>query len=105
MLRLIAFGSRGWDTYLLSSSSSTHGLLHLAVSVAEVLVAHVLTKSGSTLQQMYPAEIMANDMRAKGMALHMFLNYAGAFLATYTTPIALENLGWRAYTLYRKFLR
>ncbi|OJJ46007.1 hypothetical protein ASPZODRAFT_67539 [Penicilliopsis zonata CBS 506.65] len=54
----------------------------------------------TTLQQVYPAEILGNDMRAKGMSLHMFLNYAGSFVATYTTPIALENLGWKAYTVY-----
>ena len=52
------------------------------------------------LQALYPAEILTNEMRAKGMALQSFLAGLASFINLYATPIALQNIDWKTYTIF-----
>ncbi|KAJ9144701.1 Major facilitator superfamily domain, general substrate transporter [Pleurostoma richardsiae] len=47
----------------------------------------------------YPAEIMNYSQRAKGIAVGQMACYAFGFLNQYTTPIAMNNIGWRYYAI------
>lgn len=47
----------------------------------------------------YPVEIMNYTQRAKGIAVGQMACYAFGFLNQYTTPIAINNIGWRYYAL------
>lgn len=55
------------------------------------------------LQTLYPAEILPNDIRAQGFAFQELMNGLASFINTYATPVALERIGWRTYTIFRKF--
>ncbi|KAH8883737.1 lactose permease [Thozetella sp. PMI_491] len=52
------------------------------------------------LQALYPAEILPNDIRAKGIAADKFVAAIFSFINLYLTPIALKNIGWKAYTIF-----
>lgn len=52
------------------------------------------------LQALYPAEILSNDIRAKGIAADKFVGACASFVNLYATPIALKNIGWKAYTIF-----
>lgn len=51
------------------------------------------------LQALYPAEILSNDIRAKGIAADKFVAAIASFINLYATPIALDNIGWKMYTI------
>ena len=55
------------------------------------------------LQALYPAEVLNNDIRAKGMAFQGFVSGVASFINTYATPVALKNIGWRTYTIFLVF--
>jgi len=52
------------------------------------------------LQALYPAEILTNEMRAKGMAFQGFMGGIASFINQYATPVALKNIGWKTYTIF-----
>lgn len=52
------------------------------------------------LQALYPAEILNNEIRAKGMAAQGFMSGIASFINTYATPVALQNIGWKTYTIF-----
>lgn len=52
------------------------------------------------LQSLYPAEIMPNRVRAKGMAFQSLCAGAANFINFYATPVALKRIGWRMYTIF-----
>lgn len=52
------------------------------------------------LQALYPAEILSNDIRAKGIAADKFVGACASFVNLYATPIALEDIGWKTYTIF-----
>jgi MFS family permease len=54
----------------------------------------------STLQALYPAEILPNDIRAKGVAFQGLISGAANFINMYATPVALQNIGWKMYTIF-----
>ncbi|CAI6094654.1 hypothetical protein V2G26_007586 [Clonostachys chloroleuca] len=56
--------------------------------------------SWTPLQALYPAEILNNDIRAKGIACKNFLGGLSGFINMYATPIALGNIGWKTYTIF-----
>lgn len=56
------------------------------------------------LQTLYPAEILPNDIRARGFAFQELVNGLASFINTYATPVALQRIGWRTYTIFRKFM-
>jgi hypothetical protein len=45
----------------------------------------------------YPVEILKYSQRAKGTAAAQAVGYAFAFLAQYTSPIAIANISWKYY--------
>lgn len=52
------------------------------------------------LQALYPAEILPTDIRAKGIAADKLVAACASFINLYLTPIALKNIGWKAYTIF-----
>ena len=52
------------------------------------------------LQALYPPEILPNRVRAKGMAFQGLVSSAASFINLYATPIALQNIGWKSYTIF-----
>ncbi|KAI9164190.1 Lactose permease-like protein [Paramyrothecium foliicola] len=57
----------------------------------------------SPLQALYPAEILSNEIRAKGMAAQSFISGLAGFINMYATPVALGNIGWKTYTIFLVF--
>lgn len=47
----------------------------------------------------YPVEILNYTQRAKGLAVGQMACYAFGFVNQYTTPIAIDNIGWRYYAI------
>jgi hypothetical protein len=47
----------------------------------------------------YPVEILNYTQRAKGIAIGQMACYAFGFLNQYTTPIAINSIGWRYYAI------
>ncbi|KAL5351026.1 hypothetical protein ACLOAV_004600 [Pseudogymnoascus australis] len=52
------------------------------------------------LQALYPAEVLNNEIRGKGMAFMGFVSGVASFINTYATPVALKNIGWKTYTIF-----
>lgn len=52
------------------------------------------------LQALYPAEILSNSIRAKGIAADKFVAAIASFINLYATPIALRDIGWKMYTIF-----
>lgn len=55
------------------------------------------------LQALYPAEILPNRVRGKGMAFQVLLSGAANFINLYATTIGLKRIGWKMYTIFREF--
>jgi MFS family permease len=55
----------------------------------------------TSLQALYPAEILTNETRAKGMAFQGFMGGIASFINQYATPVALKNIGWKTYSIFR----
>ena len=47
----------------------------------------------TSMQPIYPAEVMSNDMRAKGMGTYKLTGGCAGFVNTFAAPIALANVG------------
>ncbi|KAF2757480.1 lactose permease [Pseudovirgaria hyperparasitica] len=54
----------------------------------------------TSMQPIYPAEVMGNDMRAKGMGTYKIVGGAAGFLNTFVGPIALRNIGYWFYVFF-----
>ncbi|KAI6784113.1 uncharacterized protein J7T54_004659 [Emericellopsis cladophorae] len=52
------------------------------------------------LQALYPAEILNNEIRAKGMGIKGLLTGLSSFINTYGTSVSLKNIGWKTYTIF-----
>ncbi|PLB34889.1 putative transporter [Aspergillus candidus] len=55
------------------------------------------------LQTLYPAEILPNHARAKGMAFQSIVYGASSFINLYATPTGLSTIGWKMYTIFMVF--
>ncbi|KAK5128525.1 hypothetical protein LTR85_003195 [Meristemomyces frigidus] len=51
----------------------------------------------TSLTFVYPVEVLNFTQRAKGLAVGQMACYAFGFVNQYTTPIAIDNIGWRYY--------
>lgn len=60
----------------------------------------VFSFTWSTLQSLYPAEILPNNIRAKGIAFQGVISAAANFVNFYATPTALKTIGWKMYTIF-----
>ncbi|KAF9729489.1 hypothetical protein PMIN06_011036 [Paraphaeosphaeria minitans] len=54
----------------------------------------------TAMQPIYPAEVMSNDMRAKGMGTYKIVGGAAGFINTFAAPIALANIGYWFYVFF-----
>jgi MFS family permease len=52
------------------------------------------------LQALYPAEILNNEIRAKGMGVKGLLTGLSSFINTYGTSVSLKHIGWKTYTIF-----
>lgn len=56
--------------------------------------------AATALCYLYCLEILPQGMRAKGMAISLFIDYGAIFFNQYVNPIALEALNWKYFLLY-----
>ena len=54
----------------------------------------------TSMQPIYPAEVMRTDMRAKGMWLFQFTAGLAGFVNTFAAPVALQNIGYWFYVFF-----
>ncbi|KXH34973.1 lactose permease [Colletotrichum simmondsii] len=52
------------------------------------------------LQALYPAEILNNEIRAKGMGAKGFISGVASFINTYGTSVSIKHIGWKTYTIF-----
>ncbi|KAG2733417.1 hypothetical protein G9P44_002942 [Scheffersomyces stipitis] len=52
------------------------------------------------LQPIYPAEVMSNDMRGRGMALYFFISNVASFVNLYSAPVAMQNIKYWYYVFF-----
>lgn len=52
------------------------------------------------MQPIYPGEVLANDMRAKGMGVFQLTSGTAGFVNTFAAPIALKNIGYWFYVFF-----
>ncbi|CAI6332058.1 unnamed protein product [Periconia digitata] len=52
------------------------------------------------MQPIYPAEVMSNDMRAKGMGTYKISGGISGFINTFAAPIALAKIGYWFYVFF-----
>ncbi|KAG7087229.1 hypothetical protein E1B28_013210 [Marasmius oreades] len=52
------------------------------------------------LQALYCAEVMRQDMRAKGMAVHILISNCAGFINTFANSVGLQKLGWKYYFVF-----
>ena len=64
-----------------------------SASIGFIFVFGAIFAFGFTaMQPIYPAEVMANDMRAKGMGTYKIVGGAAGFVNTFAAPIALSHV-------------
>ncbi|KAF2192877.1 sugar transporter [Zopfia rhizophila CBS 207.26] len=54
----------------------------------------------TSMQPIYPAEVMSNDMRAKGMGTYKIVGGCAGFINTFAAPSALTNIGYWFYVFF-----
>ncbi|KAF7294522.1 General substrate transporter [Mycena kentingensis (nom. inval.)] len=52
------------------------------------------------LQALYCAEVMNQEMRAKGMAVHILISNIAGFINTFANAVGLGDLGWKYYFVF-----
>ncbi|KAJ7062804.1 general substrate transporter [Mycena amicta] len=52
------------------------------------------------LQALYCAEVMSQEMRAKGMAVHILISNIAGFINTFANSVGLQKLGWKYYFVF-----
>ncbi|KAJ7599106.1 general substrate transporter [Mycena floridula] len=52
------------------------------------------------LQALYCAEVMDQEMRAKGMAIHILISNCAGFINTFANSVGLGKLGWKYYFVF-----
>ncbi|KAF2200575.1 sugar transporter [Delitschia confertaspora ATCC 74209] len=54
----------------------------------------------TSMQPIYPTEVMSNDMRAKGMGTYKITGGAAGFINTFAAPTALAKIGYWFYIFF-----
>lgn len=54
----------------------------------------------TSMQPIYPAEVMSNEMRAKGMFLFQITAGLASFVNTFAAPVALKNIRYWFYVFF-----
>jgi Sugar (and other) transporter len=60
----------------------------------------VFAISFTSMQPIYPGEVLSNDMRAKGMGVFQLTSGTAGFVNTFAAPIALKNIGYWFYVFF-----
>ena len=80
---------------------NTGSLTSSRASIAFIYVFGVVFAFAYTsMQPIYPAEVMRTDMRAKGMWLFQFTAGLAGFVNTFAAPVALANIGYWFYVFF-----
>ncbi|KXL45117.1 MAG: hypothetical protein FE78DRAFT_90865, partial [Acidomyces sp. 'richmondensis'] len=96
MIICLAIAAGGAAGYVNKSSIPDSDL-----SIAFIFVfGGVFAFAYTSMQPIYPAEVMTNDMRAKGMFLMQWTSGAAGFVNTFVAPIALKNIGFWFYVFF-----
>lgn len=76
-----------------------------ASSVASIsfiyIFGSVFALAFTSMQPIYPGEVLSNDMRAKGMGIFQLTSGCAGFVNTFAAPIALRNVCAPKLTLTR----
>lgn len=72
-----------------------------SASIAFIFVfGAVFAAAFTSMQPIYPAEVMSNDMRAKGMGTYKISGGAAGFVNTFVAPIALRHGRYWVYVFF-----
>lgn len=75
-----------------------------ASSVASIsfiyIFGSVFALAFTSMQPIYPGEVLSNDMRAKGMGVFQLTSGCAGFVNTFAAPIALRNIGYWFYVFF-----
>ncbi|KAL2831702.1 putative transporter [Aspergillus cavernicola] len=72
-----------------------------SASIAFIFVFGVIFAVAFTpMQPIYPAEVLANDMRANGMMVFQITAGCASFVNTFAAPIAMENIKYWFYVFF-----
>ncbi|KAJ7342655.1 general substrate transporter [Mycena albidolilacea] len=88
----------------LSSKYGTKGNTNVAGAHASIafifLFGIIYAFTYTPLQALYCAEVMSQDMRAKGMAVHILISNIAGFINTFANSVGLKNLSWKYYFVF-----
>ncbi|KAG9252925.1 general substrate transporter [Emericellopsis atlantica] len=72
-----------------------------SASIAFIFIFGVVFAVGFTpMQPIYPAEVLANDMRANGMMLFQITAGCASFINTFAAPTAMKNIRYWFYVFF-----
>jgi sugar porter (SP) family MFS transporter len=72
-----------------------------SASIAFIFIFGVVFAIGFTpMQPIYPAEVLANDMRANGMMVYMIASGVASFVNTFAAPVAMKNIRYWFYVFF-----
>ncbi|ODV65317.1 putative lactose permease [Hyphopichia burtonii NRRL Y-1933] len=54
----------------------------------------------TSIQPIYPSEVMSNDMRVRGMVLYFLISNVASFVNLYSAPVAMENIKYWYYVFF-----
>jgi len=75
-----------------------------AVSAASISFIYVFGSvfafAYTSMQPIYPGEVLSNEMRAKGMGVFQLVGGTASFVNTFAAPVALNNIGYWFYVFF-----
>ncbi|RGP80680.1 lactose permease [Fusarium longipes] len=72
-----------------------------SASIAFIFIFGVVFAVGFTpMQPIYPAEVLANDMRANGMMVFMITSGCAGFVNTFAAPVAMKKIRYWFYVFF-----
>ncbi|EMT72849.1 hypothetical protein ACKRZS_012957 [Fusarium odoratissimum] len=72
-----------------------------SASIAFIFIFGVVFAVGFTpMQPIYPAEVLANDMRANGMMIFQITSGCAGFVNTFAAPVAMKNIRYWFYVFF-----
>ncbi|KAF5664346.1 lactose permease [Fusarium heterosporum] len=77
------------------------GIPSSSASIAFIFIFGVIFAVGFTpMQPIYPAEVLANDMRANGMMIYSITSGCAGFVNTFAAPIAMQKIRYWFYVFF-----
>lgn len=79
----------------------TSSLASSRASIAFIYIfGAIFAFSWTSMQPLYPIEVMSNRMRAKGVFLFQITASVSGFVNTFAAPVALKNIGYWFYVFF-----